>query len=167
MKKRILAALLAAMCMTTASCGGETDAPITTQQEEIKEYSLTAADVTDAVLAEIPINSAIEKGIDELEFHFTELDVTGLTNASYYMCASGAYPDEGAVFVFDTAENANNAKNAVQTRLDKQISVYESYTPEEMYKLEDAILDVRQNVIFYAVTENNSRAQEIFDSFVG
>lgn len=167
MKKRILAALLAAMCMTTASCGGETDTPVTTQQEEIKEYSLTAADVTDAVLAEIPINSAIEKGIDELEFYFTELDVTGLTNASYYMCASGAYPDEVAVFVFDTAENANNAKSAVQTRLDKQISVYESYTPEEMYKLEDAILDVRQNVIFYAVTENNSRAQEIFDSFVG
>ena len=66
-----------------------------------------------------------------------------------------------------SARNANNAKNAVQTRLDKQISVYESYTPEEMYKLEDAILDVRQNVIFYAVTENNSRAQEIFDSFVG
>ncbi len=165
MKKRVLAAFLAAMCMTVASCGGETDAPVTTQQEE--EFYVAATDITNAVLAEVPINSAIEKRKDDLEFYFTELDVTGLTSASYYMCASGAYPDEVAVFVFDTAENANNAKSAVQTRLDKQISVYESYTPEEMYKLEDAILDVRQNVIFYAVTENNSRAQEIFDSFIG
>jgi len=69
--------------------------------------------------------------------------------------------------VFDTAKSASAAESAVKTRLDKQVSVYESYTPEEMYKLEDAIIDVKQNVIFYAVTENNSRAQEIFDSFIG
>lgn len=167
MKKRIIAVMLAALCITAASCGAETDAPVTTAQEEVKEYGFEAGTVTGEVLAEIPINSAIEKGISDLEFYFTELDITGLTSASYYMCASGAYPDEVAVFVFDTVENASKAKSAVQTRLDKQISVYESYTPEEMYKLEDAILEVRQNVIFYAVTENNSRAQEIFDSFAG
>ena len=167
MKKRIFTAMLAALCFATASCGTETDTPVTTQQEEVKEYSFDAGSVTTEVLAEIPINSAIEKGIADLEFYFSNLDTSKLTDASYYMCASGAYPDEIAVFVFDTAENADNAKSAVQARLDKQISVYESYTPEEMYKLEDAIVEVRQNVIFYAVTENNSRAQEIFDSFIG
>ena len=167
MKKRIFTAMLAALCFATASCGTETDTPVTTQQEEVKEYSFDAGSVTAEVLAEIPINSAIEKGIADLEFYFSNLDTSKLTDASYYMCASGAYPDEIAVFVFDTAENADNAKSAVQARLDKQISVYESYTPEEMYKLEDAIVEVRQNVIFYAVTENNSRAQEIFDSFIG
>lgn len=168
MKKRIFAAMLAALCFATASCGTETDTPVATaQEEEFEEFNIAATDITNAVLAEIPINSAIEKRKDDLEFYFTELDVTGVTSSSYYMCASGAYPDEIAVFIFDTAENADNAKSAVQARLDKQISVYESYTPEEMYKLEDAIVEVRQNIIFYAVTENNSRAQEIFDSFIG
>ncbi len=167
MKKRIFTAMLAALCFATASCGTETDTPVATAQEEVKEYSFDAGSVTTEVLAEIPINSAIEKGIADLEFYFSNLDTSKLTDASYYMCASGAYPDEIAVFIFDTAENADNAKSAVQARLDKQISVYESYTPEEMYKLEDAIVEVRQNVIFYAVTENNSRAQEIFDSFIG
>jgi len=167
MKKRIFAAVLAALCMCAASCGTETKAPAATAKEEVQEYSFDAGTVTEEVLAEITINSAIEKGIDELEFYFTELDTTKLTDASYYMCASGAYPDEIAVFVFDTADSAAAAESAVKTRLDKQVSVYESYTPEEMYKLEDAIVEVRQNVIFYAVTENNSRVQEIFDSFIG
>ena len=167
MKKRIFAAFLAALCLTAASCGTETDTPATTQQEQVKEYNIVAGDVTSAVLTEITINSAIEKGIADLEFYFSDLDTSKLTDASYYMCASGAYPDEIAVFVFDTAESAADAKSAVQTRLDKQISVYESYTPDEMYKLDGAVIDVRQNVIFYAVTENNSRAQEIFDSFIG
>lgn len=167
MKKRIFAAMLVALCFTAASCGTETKTPETTAQEEVKEYSLDAGSITAEVLAEIPINSAIEKGIVDLEFYFTDLDAGKLTDASYYMCASGAYPDEIAVFIFDTAENANNAKSAVQARLDKQVAVYESYTPEEMYKLEDAIVETRQNVIFYAVTENNSRVQEIFDSFIG
>lgn len=167
MKKRIFAAFMAALCLTAASCGTETDTPVTTAQEEVKEYTFDAGSVTTEVLTEITINSAIQKGIADLEFYFTDLDTSKLTDASYYMCASGAYPDEIAVFVFDTADSAKEAESAVQARLDKQISVYESYTPEEMYKLEDAIVEVRQNVIFYAVTENNSRVQEIFDSFIG
>ena len=165
MKKRIFAAFLAAICLTAASCGTETETPVTTQQEE--EFYIAATDVTNAVLAEIPINSAIEKRKDDLEFYFTELNTESLDSASYFMCASGAYPDEIAVFVFDSAESAKAAEAAVRARLDKQISVYESYTPAEMYKLEDAIVTVKQNVIFYAVTGNNSRAQEIFDSFIG
>ena len=167
MKKRIFAALIAVSCLFTASCGTETKAPVSTAQEETKEYSFDASSVTGEVLAEIPINSAIEKGIADLEFYFTDRDTSKLTDASYYMCASGAYPDEIAVFVFDTNDSAVAAESAVKTRLDKQVSVYESYTPEEMYKLEDAIVEVKQNVIFYAVTENNSRVQEIFDSFIG
>ena len=168
MKKRIFAAMLAALCLAAASCGTETKTPDATAQEaKVKEYTFDAGSVTTEVLAEIPINSAIEKGIADLEFYFTDLDTSKLTDASYYMCASGAYPDEIGVFVFDTAESAAAAETAVKARLDKQVSVYESYTPEEMYKLEDAVLEVRQNVIVYAVTENNSRAQEIFDSFIG
>lgn len=166
MKKKIISVLMAAMCLATASCASA-ETPVSTQKEEVKEIVIAAGDVTGAVLAEIPINSAIEKGIADLEFYFTELDTSKLTDSSYYMCASGAYPDEIAVFVFDSADSAATAESAVKARLDKQISVYESYTPEEMYKLEDAVLSVRQNVILYAVTENNSRVQEIFDSFIG
>jgi len=93
MKKRTFAAMLAALCVTTASCGTEAKTPAVAAQEDVKEYSFDAGSVAGEVLAEIPINSAIEKGIADLEFYFTDLDTSKITDASYYMCASGAYPD--------------------------------------------------------------------------
>lgn len=169
MKRRILSGIIAAMCLLSASCGSKVAE--TTVQEEAAEASaktITAApsEITAAVLEEITINSALEKGMDDMSIYFAELDTSVLEDVSYYMCASGAYPDEIAVFKFNTAEAAEQNKAAVQTRLDKQISTYETYTPDEFYKLEDAVLTVKGNYIFYFVTENNSRASEIMESFV-
>ena len=170
MKRKILAVMLAALCLGAASCGtaattDENDTGV--DAASVQETSASApADVTAAILAEIPINSASEKGIDDLSVYFTDLDTSALEAASYYMCASGAYPDEIAVFKFTSAELAEAGKAAVQTRLDKQISVYESYTPDEMYKLEGAVLEVDGNYIYYLVTSDNARAKEIAEALI-
>jgi len=170
MKRKFFAAFLAVLCVSAASCGGNAPAATTAPSEGVEVVSSTAdlkaAEVTEAVLAEIKINSAIEKGIDSLEAYFPDLNKDGLTDVSYYMCASGAYPDEIGVFVFSSADLAEAGKSAVESRLEKQTTTYESYTPEEMYKLEDAVIEVNGNCIFYAVTENNSRAEEIMNSFI-
>lgn len=170
MKRRILAGILAVMCLCTASCGEKE--PVTTEQGDVavageKAINAAPSEITEAILAEITINSALEKGIEDMPAYFAELDTTGLEAVSYYMCASGAYPDEIAVFKFSSAELAEQGKSAVQARLDKQISTFETYTPDEFYKLEDAVIEVKGNYIFYFVTENNSRAAEIMESYVG
>lgn len=169
MKKRILSGIIATMCLLSASCGSkeaETTAQADVAEASAKTITAAPSEITEAVLAEITINSALEKGMDDMSIYFAELDTSVLEDVSYYMCASGAYPDEIAVFKFNTAEAAEQNKAAVQTRLDKQISTYETYTPDEFYKLEDAVLTVKGNYIFYFVTENNSRASEIVESFV-
>ncbi len=172
MKKRILLSVIAAMCLFTASCGSEpvrNTAETKTAETEAAQINadVVPSDVTAAVLAEIPINSAIEKGIDDLQFYFTDLDTTAIESASYYMCASGAFPDEIAVLKFTSSELAEQGKAAVEKRLEKQISVFESYTPDEMYKLESAVIEVKQNYIFYSVTSDNARASEIMNSYIG
>ncbi len=169
MKRKFLAAALAALCLGAASCGTDTTTDNDTNADPASVQETTAsapADVTAAVLAEIPINSAIEKGIDDLSVYFADLDTNGLEAASYYMCASGAYPDEIAVFKFTSAELAETGKTAVQTRLEKQISVYESYTPDEMYKLDGAVLEVKGNYVYYLVTSDNARAKEIVEGLI-
>lgn len=172
MKKRILLSVIAAMCLFTASCGSkpvENTVETKTEEAEAAQVNTDVApsDVTAAVLAEIPINSAIEKGIDDLQFYFTDLDTTAIESASYYMCASGAFPDEIAVLKFTSSELAEQGMTAVEKRLEKQISVFESYTPDEMYKLESAVIEVKQNYIFYSVTSDNARASEIMNGYIG
>lgn len=170
MKRKILAAILAALCLMTASCGAQNDggaAADSPKTADIQQtYDVAPSEVTAAILLEIPINSAIEKGIADLGAYFSDLDTSGITEASYYMCASGAYPDEIAVFRFSSAELAESGKAAVQTRLDKQISVYESYTPDEMYKLENAVIEVKGNYIYYLVTSDNVKAKEIAEGLI-
>lgn len=172
MKRKIFAAFLAVLCISSAACGGSTPAQTTEKTQEAADAqpakaSFTASQVTEAVLSEITINSAIQKGKDDLIAYFPDMDTAGLTDVSYYMCASGAYPDEIAVFIFESDDLASAGKAAVESRFEKQKSIYESYTPEEMYKLDDAVIEVKGNCIFYSVTENNSRASEIMNGFIG
>lgn len=168
MKKKILSVVFAMLCLTASACsGGIGDTQEDTAPEVRNTVNAEPSDITSAVLVEIPINSAIEKGLDDLSMYFTELDTTGLESVSYYMCASGAYPDEIAVMKFTSEELAGQGRTAVQSRLDKQISVYESYTPDEMYKLEGAIIETNGNYLYYLVTSDNAKAEEIVKGFLG
>lgn len=168
MKRRFLTALLAVLCFAAVSCGN-TEPASDTESADVQAISedIAPSEVTSSILAEITINSAIEKGIDDLSVYFTDLDIAALESASYYMCASGAYPDEIAVFKFSSAELAEQGKAAVEARLEKQISVYESYTPDEMYKLDDAVIEVKGNYVYYLVTSDNSKAKEIVEDLIG
>lgn len=169
MKKIFAVITLAAVLLCTAGCGGDTPAATeaTTEAQVSVAKEFKASDVTDAVLAEVAISSAFEKSAETLGDFFTELDTTKLTDSSYYICASGAYPDEIAFFAFSDEASAEEAKAAVQQRLDEQKTTYETYTPDEFYKLEGAVLEVKGNYLYYLVTADNAKAEEIVKSYIG
>lgn len=171
MKKRIITLLAVAACAATlTACGGNTAtttaAPevTTTATEQQAAAAVSPSDATAAVLAEVPITSAIEKGVDNIPDYFT-MKTDGITAASFYICASGAYPDEIGCIQFETAEMAETAKATVQARIDKQTALFTDYTPAEVYKLEGAVLEVKGNYIYYLICSDNAKAQTIMDGF--
>ncbi|MDE7233991.1 MAG: DUF4358 domain-containing protein [Ruminiclostridium sp.] len=184
MKKTMTAALAAAMLLSLSACSegtepastGEngTTAPIgTADEKESGEVSVdftfspfTASDVTAAVLTAVPINSAVEKGIDDLSVYFTSLDPEGVTEASYYICGSGAYPDEIAVLKFSSDDLAKTGLEAVKERLDSQYATYESYTPKEMYKFDGAVAEARGSYVVYLITADNDTAKEVVGQYI-
>ncbi|MBO6301739.1 MAG: DUF4358 domain-containing protein [Ruminiclostridium sp.] len=165
MKKRILSVILtAALVCGTASCNGSQPASTTaanTTAAAKPAADFSAADITKAVLDAVPINSAFEKNKESLEDYFDDLDASAITDSSYYICASGAYPDEIAAFRFDSETSAKAAVSAVESRLEYQKSTYKDYTPEEYYKLEDAVIEQAGEWLIYLVTSDNSKAKEI------
>ncbi|MBD5139034.1 MAG: DUF4358 domain-containing protein [Ruminococcus sp.] len=142
-----------------ASDTSESDAPA----EPAADAS--AADITAAVTAEIEIPSAVEKNADNIGA-FYDVDVSAVTDMSVLICGSGAYPDELAVFKFTDAEAAKTGAEAVQKRLDSQIELYSDYTPDEMYKLEDAFVITKDNWVAMAACSDNSRAKEIIEGML-
>lgn len=169
MTKRKIAGFMAAALLTLSSCG-ENPASTTTTAETPETQpaaaKFTASEITAAILETVPINSAVEKGTDDLSVYFGTLDTGGITEASYYICGSGAYPDEIAVLKFSSDELAEAGLEAVKTRLENQYETYESYTPKEMYKFDGAVAEVRGSYILYLVTADNGAAKKIADQYI-
>lgn len=167
MKNTMTAALAAAMLLSLSACGGEPEpAPAGTTEAAPAVSEFTASEVTAAVLAAVPINSAVEKGIDDLPVYFGSLDPEGVAEASYYICGSGAYPDEIAVLKFSSDDLAKTGLEAVKERLDSQYATYESYTPKEMYKFDGAVAEARGCYVVYLITADNDAAKEVVGQYI-
>lgn len=173
MKRKLISLIAVAACtaMLTA-CGGTTTTTTTaapaqqsqTTSGDTAPSAVSPSEATAAVLAEIPITSAIEKDVDNIPDYFT-MKTDGIVAASFYLCASGAYPDEIGCIQFESDEKANDAKATVQARIDKQTELFTSYTPDEVYKLEGAVLEVKGCYIYYLICSDNAKAKTIMDGF--
>ncbi|MCM1024748.1 MAG: DUF4358 domain-containing protein [Prevotella sp.] len=176
----VIAAALSALLL--ASCSdGQPDVPVNATVDTSAEAQeaqseapaepaapvsdVTAADITAAVTAEIEIPSAVEKSIDNIGA-FYDVDTASVTDMSVLICGSGAYPDELAVFKFTDAEAAKAGAEAIQKRLQNQIDTYSDYTPDEMYKLDDAFVITKDNWAAMAACSDNARAKEIIESML-
>lgn len=155
MKIRKLAALMIMPIMMLTACSKVNTVA------EIKEPA--PSDITAAIMAEIEIPSAVEKTKESIAAYY-DVDVDAVEALSVYICGSGAYPDELAVFKMNSPEQAENARAAVQKRLDDQIELYSDYTPNEMYKLDGAKVVVKGNYVMLFACSDDDRAYEIADS---
>ena len=121
------------------------------------------SEITSAIMAEITIPSAVEKNADSVGDYY-DVDLTKTESLSVYICGSGAYPDELAVFKMKSADDTAAAQAAVQKRLTSQIELYRDYTPKEFYKLEEAKVITKGNYVMLFVCEDDTRADTIANS---
>ncbi len=160
MKKSIIAiAMLAVLALT--GCGGNGEAV----EASVSVSEASASGITSAVMAEIEIPSAMEKSAESIGAYY-DIDTTTISEMSVFICGSGAYPDELAVFKFNDDESARLGAEAVQSRLDSQTAIYKDYTPAEMYKLEEAVLITEGNWVAFAACSDNARAKEIIENML-
>lgn len=150
---------------SAGSSDSENEGEIATLPDEIPAEDASAADIAAAVTAEIEIPSAVEKTADSIGA-FYDVDVSAVADMSVLVCGSGAYPDELAVFKFTDEDAAKAGAEAVQKRLDSQTELYADYTPDEMYKLEDAFIFTKDNWVVMAICSDNSRAREIVENIL-
>ena len=177
-KKTLCAVLLTAMICACAGCGGNSASTTTTAlsapqsaadtdvviDADTDENNAAPGEIAEEILAEIPITSAFGKNKDTLTDYFDDLDVDSIDDFNFTMCASGAYPDEIGIFRFTSEDAAEAAVSVMEARLQYQKDVYKDYTPDEYYKLEDAVIAQSGKWVWYLVTSDNSRADEIVRS---
>jgi len=155
MKKRLLAALLAAVCLCSlAACGGGADA-------DPEGYSLSAVDA-------MAQNGAFSEELETLDadtaFMLYRLSDYGLDREALTGCAvlrsSGATCEECAVLLFQTEDQAKEAKQALLDYVQSQIDANVDYRPAEIPKLEEARVSQVGNTLLLAVAADQNAVEK-------
>ena len=83
-----------------------------------------------------------------------------------YMDESNATPNEIALFRLAKESDRTTVETIVQNRIkDLQIG-FEDYNPDEMYKLENAVVKSSGNYVMMVICKDNSKAAEIINGYL-
>lgn len=145
MKHMVIAALGVAMLMT-AACGKTKEI----SAEDVSAKLLSDISYTDE-LAEIDLETA------QMLFYLDDAQITG---AKIYE-SSGATAEEIAVFECASSDDADKVMTAMQTRVEEQKESFRDYVPEELLKLDDAVLVKSRNVVVLSVSGDAETARKI------
>jgi hypothetical protein len=150
---KMVVSILSVLLLITA-CGGGAETAKTPDP----------AAVTAAVMEAIEFPSPVSKSKEDIGVYYTLLDTASVESMSVYVCGSGAYPDEIAVFKFTDEAAAEAGFKSAEERLEELTETYSDYTPEEMYKLDDPVLEQRGDYVIFIDCSDNMTAAEIIDN---
>lgn len=130
-----------------------------------EESDFTCGDITEEILANVSMSSMAEVGSDRV-IHY--LSAEGLENAGFsmYICGSGGFADEIAVFSLENIDESI-LESALESRIESRKKDFEDYNPDEYDKLENALIISEGGYMLFAVTGDNNTAEDIFLKYVG
>lgn len=191
-RKTVLCSIIAALMLAGCSAGGEdntqTDAQLpevtasaaadtaddedagdnsdvqeTEQAEEAQAESL-CSEIIGKIQESVEMSTMAEVGRDRVPMY---LDCTIPTDCDFAMifCGSGGFADEVCVVkIADLDADAFYA--AVEKRIESRVSDFADYNPDEAQKVADYFSETLNGYYIYAITPDNDKAAEIFESFV-
>ena len=142
MKKTLSLLLSVSLCLTLAACGGgkkpfspAEDAAQLRDTQGVFTAGLTQIDQTTACAL---------YGIDEAT----------VTASAVYGSTTSA--EELAIFTFSSTEDAETAQALLQYRVEDRKEELENYLPNELPKLDKAVIEVRKNSVLLVIAADYS-----------
>ncbi|MBO5648638.1 MAG: DUF4358 domain-containing protein [Clostridia bacterium] len=168
------AALLLAMMLFAVSC---TDTP--TQNPDDSTSTDTSTSITERVPLELGVLARALADTCTFSEPLTQNDaylknhLYGFSAQADNMVACTAYvpagitPEEVLVFEMKTADAANTIADMLRGYVTYQETQYGSYKPEEVPKLDDAVIVVDGTFVVYVVSTDNAAANKTVSDLLG
>lgn len=142
-----VAALIAFITFLILSRSGGTEKPV--------------GDVASPVLATLEEGQMTEQSNADAAKAFG-FDLSKAEGLVYYENEDIMDVSELLIVKLNDAEDAESFRTAVETYIANQKNLYKNYAPEQYALLEDSILDVSGNTLFYCTAKN---ADALYDAF--
>jgi len=149
MKKAIILICIAAALLSMCACGKTIELDVKAAAAELVEkveYQDTLYELPENMLPTL-------YGITD-----------GMTGAAY--AGSGATAEEVAVFDAGSDKTAEELMKTMQTRLDDRAESYANYMPDEVFKIENAVLQQHGKYVILCVTDDTDSAKAVIDGLV-
>ncbi|MGN1110076.1 MAG: DUF4358 domain-containing protein [Oscillospiraceae bacterium] len=165
MKKTLTAILALTLCLTLTACdeGTNSGSSQSSNSSSVSETKATPAEKTASLLNEVsfPEMRKLETADDLIAI--LGIKVEDLTDYAAYICPSGMAPDEFGVFVAKDEVTAASIKTTIENRIKYQSDTFRDYplAEKEVYKLDDAFVELEGNVVYYAICADNNKARDI------
>lgn len=89
----------------------------------------------------------------------------GVTELKVFMSSSGATAEELAIFKCDNAETAEAVVKACEKRIEALKEKFEDYIPDELIKIENAVIEKRDVFVMFVCADSTEQAEEIFAEY--
>ena len=175
MKKLLMAALIGTMAFSITGCKGEEkevhDISINVNEESeeaedsadaTEQKSVDAKAIADSLLSEISYTdqlSAVDLDTAKMFLNFADVEI----NEAYIYESSGATAEEIVVLVCKDSDSAAKAKSAFEQRVSEQKENFTDYVPEEVPKLNDAVIITSREYAILSVSGDSSKAKDIIE----
>lgn len=148
---------------STASSEASSTAGSSTEVSDNTEATGTAAEITAKIQADVKFPGMAEIGTDRMSGYY-DVDADKIDSYSAYICGSGAYPDEIAVFKMKSADDVDAVKTMLEKRVENQTATFKDYTPDEMYKIDGKNVVTNGNYVALIICADNAKAIDDFNS---
>lgn len=78
---------------------------------------------------------------------------------------SGATSEELVILQVKEKNNLNSVKEKINTRLEERKEAFESYLPEEVFKIENRVLEVRGNYVILGIAKDANKVVEVVEEY--
>lgn len=134
-------------------------------------YALQDAD--DVPLSKIEKDLQKNTRIEKLEscsarqlMQFIGIDASDYDSFIYYKSKKALGVEEVLIVKANPGSSLDAVRDAVESRVSTQISVYKDYGPDQVALLKNAIITQRGDYLFYCVENNPESYEEVFDHAV-
>lgn len=156
MKKRMISALLLCGVCLLGACG-EKETTSSSSYTKQTVQALARAGVFSEELEEMETDMAYQLYRFE-EYEGMERDA--LTDSMVTRSAGGTC-EMGAVLIWETEEQAEQAKEVLMDYVEEQIIANEDYRPNEIPKLEQALVEQRENTVLLVIANDMEAAKDM------
>ena len=164
--RKIAVLLSLLIVLSLAACG---KAPVQTDAPSAEATVAAAPQSADAWLdllsASLPFDDSMQSVPDRAPSLYGILDEDGYTGGSALYISTMATPEEIAVFEVDPAFSAEALTELAEARIARQKESYASYAPEQVPKLDSAVIRTCGSFVIVCVCADNAKAETLLAAY--